>query len=86
MTYGANCGAPRGNVTGHLANACNTTQKCEYRIDHQVIGDPRKGCPKSYEAEYRCTNYGGTRTVSAPAEAGVGTVITLECLRLFGIF
>lgn len=84
-TYGASCGAPKGNATDHLAKACDGTAKCEYRIDHQVLGDPRRGCAKNFEAEYRCSHFGGSRTASAPAEAS-GTVTTLTCPSFLGIF
>ncbi len=80
-TYGLNCGAPRGNATSHIAQACsNATSQCDYRIDVNALGDPRPGCAKDYEVEYRCAR-DGTRRASAPAEAGKGTVITLQCTR-----
>ncbi len=77
-TYGLNCGAPRGNATSHIAQACDGTSKCDYRIDVNVLGDPRYGCPKTYEVEYRCAG-GATRTASAPAGADTGTMVTLQC-------
>lgn len=80
-TYGGNCGAPKGNVTAHLANLCNNTNRCEYKVDFKVIGDPAPRCGKSYEAEYRCRSRDETRKVSAPGEAGLGTVVLLDCTR-----
>lgn len=84
-TYGANCGAPKGNVTAHLANTCNSTAKCEYRIDVNSIGDPSRGCAKTYEAEYRCSPRGTSQIVSVPAEANTN-LVTLDCPSLFGRF
>lgn len=80
-TYGQNCGAPKGNVTGHLADACNNTNKCSYTVDYKIIGDPRPRCGKTYEAEYKCRSQGTTKTVSAPPEAGMGAVVILDCTR-----
>jgi hypothetical protein len=39
-TYGGNCKAPCGNVTNHLAAACNGRSDCNYKVDYTVIGDP----------------------------------------------
>ncbi len=80
-TYGGNCGASKGNVTSHLVNACNNTNRCEYKVDYKVIGDPAPRCGKTYEAEYRCRSRNETRKVSAPAEAGLGSVVLLDCTR-----
>ncbi|MDP1865936.1 MAG: hypothetical protein Q8L13_06275 [Bradyrhizobium sp.] len=61
-TYGGNCGAPRGSVTSHLAMACNGKRSCDYVIDWQIIGDPKRFCGKDYVAEWRC---GGAAVRSA---------------------
>jgi hypothetical protein len=85
-SYGPNCGAPQGNVTGHLASSCNDTNRCSYTIDYKVIGDPARACQKSYEAQYRCRSSGQTKSVSAPPEAGLGSVVVLDCTRsLWGV-
>jgi len=77
-TYGQNCGAPAGNVTSHVAQACSgATSKCDYRIDVNTLGDPKRGCAKAFEVQYQCTG-GATQTVSAPPEADTKTV-TLQC-------
>ena len=81
-SYGLNCGAPRGNVTAHLANFCNDTAICEYPIDFKVIGDPTRGCAKDYQAEYRCGGIGISKSASVSPEAS-GKIIRLQC---FGIF
>ena len=77
-TYGGNCGAPRGNVTEHLAQQCDGQQRCTYVVDHTVIGDPVFGCPKDYVAEYTCAD-GQIRTARAEPEAGYQGLVTLEC-------
>lgn len=76
-TYGGNCGTARGNVTGHIANACNGKAACNYAVDHRVIGDPKYGCRKDYVVQYSCG--GQQRQASAGAEAGYGSVVTLSC-------
>jgi len=77
-TYGLNCGAPRGNATWHIAEACDGTSNCNYPIDVNALGDPSVGCPKTYAVEYRCAG-GATRTASAAEGAGPGTIVTLQC-------
>jgi hypothetical protein len=78
-TYGANCGIGRGNVTGHLAGACNGRLDCAYSVYWQVIGDPAFGCAKTYEAEYTCSNDPAPRAVFAYPEAGFGSQVFLSC-------
>ena len=78
-TYGGNCGAPTGNVTSALASACNDQGQCNYTVDYQVLGDPAYGCAKTYQAQYTCAADTTVHTVSAPAEAGFGSVVTLSC-------
>ncbi|WP_217520162.1 hypothetical protein [Roseicyclus elongatus] len=76
-SYGVNCGAPQGNVTGHIAAQCNGQTSCDYRVDHTVIGDPAVGCRKTYQVSYECGD-GVTRTAEAPAEAS-GRSVALQC-------
>jgi beta-lactam-binding protein with PASTA domain len=87
-TYGGNCpreqfgnAIDRGNVTAHLASACNGKESCDYTVDHTVIGDPAYGCVKTYVAEWRC---GGDSAVhqaqpAAEGEAGYGSIVSLSC-------
>jgi hypothetical protein len=75
-TYGANCGAPQGNVTAPLAKACGGRGSCTYKIDHRVIGDPKVNCPKDFKVVWRCG--GATRETTAPQEAS-GREIYLFC-------
>jgi len=77
-TYGANCGAPIGNATDHIAAQCNGLASCDYRVDYSLIGDPAVGCSKTYEVSYACSD-GSTWGASAPAEAGFGSIVSLQC-------
>ncbi len=78
-TYGGNCGAPYGNVTSHLAGVCDRKESCEYVIDVRVLGDPAKGCPKEYVAEWQCGRDPQRSTVGVRAGAGLGEPIVLKC-------
>lgn len=76
-TYGGNCGAPEGNMTRRLGQACNGKARCDYVIDYTVIGDPRPFCGKTYVAEWRCG--GASHSATVPAEAGYRKSISLSC-------
>jgi hypothetical protein len=78
-SYGPNCGAPRGNVTTHLAQTCNGRSECAYRVDYKVIGDPVYGCQKEYVAEWTCGRHPHVHRASAPPEAGFGSTVELRC-------
>ena len=78
-TYGGNCSAAAGNMTGVLANACNGRDRCDYAIDYKTIGDPARGCRKDFAVEWRCTGGAGTHRLTIPAEAGLGSVAALGC-------
>ena len=77
-SYGLNCKAAPGNKTEHLARQCDGKQRCSYRINHQVLGDPAVGCSKEYEAEWSCGS-GPVKRAHVRAEAGFGSVVTLSC-------
>lgn len=77
-TYGAICHVPQGNVTKFLGDACNGKGKCEYTVQYQTIGDPAPGCAKDFSVQWTCSaGPGGSAT--APAEAGFGSKVTLQC-------
>ena len=78
-TYGANCGAPKGNVTQHLATACNGRKRCEYIVDYKVIGDPVYGCGKTYNAEWKCSENGQVFRTKLSPEAGYRKTAILNC-------
>ena len=75
-TYGENCGATWGNATQDLEARCNGSKSCNYRVDHQVIGDPAVGCPKTYQFSYKCGS--AERQGDLPAEA-TGRFVRLSC-------
>jgi len=77
-TYGASCHQPKGNVTKFLQDACNGQGKCDYTVKYQTIGDPAPGCSKDFSVEWTCSN-GSGGSASAPAEAGFGSKVTLQC-------
>ncbi len=77
-TYGRNCGAPYGNATNHLADACDGTGTCEYVIDIGVLGDPARGCRKDYIAEWQCGRDPEKGVITVNGEAA-GTRIVLRC-------
>ena len=78
-TYGANCGADRGNVTNDIGKSCNGHKQCSYTINVNQIGDPAPGCGKSYKVEYRCTMGPAMYSREVPGEAGLGSVVELSC-------
>jgi hypothetical protein len=78
-TYGGNCGAPHGNVTGALGSACNTLGHCDYIVDYTIIGDPAPGCAKDYVAEWTCNGQSLVQRATASPEAGFRKTVTLVC-------
>ena len=81
-TYGSNCGTAKGNVTSHIAQACNGKSKCQYTVDHKIIGDPSYGCAKTYTVQYRCGNNPKVFEESLSAEAGWGDkAVVLDCVK-----
>lgn len=78
-TYGANCKQAEGNVTNHLAAACDGKGQCNYVIDFREIGDPAYGCAKNYVAKWRCGDDPRVHSVEAAPEAGVGGAVVLSC-------
>jgi hypothetical protein len=78
-SYGTVCGQPEGNVTDHLAAACNGKTVCDYKVDYTVIGDPANGCQKDYIARWRCGEGDVVQSSTAAPEAGYGSVVRLGC-------
>jgi hypothetical protein len=69
-----------GNVTDHIAKACNGKAECTYAVDHKVIGDPAYGCQKTYVVTYRCGTDEQTYEQRLSAEAGWGDkAVVLRC-------
>ncbi|MFO7877017.1 MAG: laminin B domain-containing protein [Desulfovermiculus sp.] len=79
-TYGGNCGVDPGNVTDHIAKACNGKSECTYTVDYKVIGDPASGCKKTYVVTYRCGTDSELHEESLSVEAGWGDKsVVLKC-------
>ncbi len=86
-TYGDNCGVAIGNVTHHIARACNGKPSCGYTVNYNLIGDPAHGCAKSYEVLYRCGNNPRVFGKSLSAEAGLGDKsVLLQCASTGGLY
>lgn len=79
-TYGENCGAPKGNVSKHIAASCDGKSACSYTVDYKVLGDPAYRCKKNYTVQYQCGEGSGIKSVSLSAEAGLGNQsVQLTC-------
>lgn len=76
-TYGGNCKAPIGNVTNKLTNdlKCNFKDSCSIPISNGTFGDPKPGCKKSFDIDYKCGGNQFTRNL-AYAE---GQTMILDC-------
>jgi len=77
-TYGGNCGAPRGNVTGDVRQMCDGLDACDYVVDVAHLGDVVPTCGKSFDVRYSCPGK-GLRTQSLPGEAGFRSIARLRC-------
>lgn len=78
-TYGANCKAAPGNATTILQSACDGRSRCSFQVEVAELGDPAPGCSKEFEVEWHCDGSDETRTFTALAEAGFGSVVRLAC-------
>ncbi len=79
-TYGSNvAGVPRGNATAQLAAACNGAMTCSYIVNYWTWGDPAPNKAKAFTAEWSCTGDPAPHSVTAAAEAGYGSVVSLAC-------
>lgn len=78
-TYGRSCRITDNNAGQSVAAACNGRTTCQYRIDVKKLGDPRFGCRKDFVATYTCSGNAQPRNQEVPAEAGLGSVLNLDC-------
>ena len=78
-TYGASCGGETGNATKDLKTKCEGAQACAYVVDVSVLGDPKSGCVKEYEAQWTCGKSPEIHVAKLPGEAGFGGRIQLSC-------
>jgi hypothetical protein len=78
--YGENCGgtsANSGNTLSDIQNICNGKSSCEYKVNHQLIGDPAVGCAKDYTVSYKCGE--GMPKITTLAPEASGKSFTLSC-------
>jgi hypothetical protein len=78
-TYGASCGGVAGNATKDLQAKCEGEQVCNYVVDVTVLGDPKPGCMKEYEAQWTCGKNPEIHAAKLPGEAGFGGRVQLSC-------
>ena len=78
-TLGANCGAPRGNVTSRVAEICNGHDVCQLPGSRVNNPDPAYGCAKAFAAEWKCSADGKTRSAAVDGIAFETNVLTLKC-------
>ena len=78
-TYGASCGGIAGNATNDLKSRCEGEQACTYVVNVSVLGDPKSGCVKEYEAQWTCGKNPEVHVTKLPGEAGFGGRIQLSC-------
>lgn len=60
-TWGANCGAPRGNATRDLARHCNGLRTCGYVLGAHARGVPPSPAPRALAAGHKMTSLGACR-------------------------
>ncbi|NML34586.1 hypothetical protein [Paraburkholderia antibiotica] len=82
-TYGENCGAARGNLTGDIARHCNGRQTCDYSMPARQQGSTTAACPGDFLAQWHCD---GTDGHSAALSAGArpGDTLVLSCVESRG--
>jgi peptidoglycan/LPS O-acetylase OafA/YrhL len=78
-SYGANCGAPEGNVTRNVREACGGKADCSYVVDVAKLGDTAPGCGKAFSAEFICAPDRTIHSLAIPGEAGFKSVARLQC-------
>ena len=83
VEYGKNCNVNDnpGKSLDDIKSKCDGKIKCDYNINHEIIGDPAEGCEKDYTAYFRCGNEIRDRDIFAKREAS-GKSITLTCGRV----
>jgi peptidoglycan/LPS O-acetylase OafA/YrhL len=78
-TYGASCGAAEGNASLRVQSACQGRSVCAYVVNVQKLGDPAPGCAKDFAVAFTCAPHHKLFRRYAPGEAGMGTLINLNC-------
>lgn len=78
-TYGASCGIQADNAGTSVRSFCNGRERCNYVVSSHVLGDPKPGCKKDFIARYTCGGGAQVNIATAPPEAGLGRVASLDC-------
>ena len=78
-TFGGDCGASDGNVTGIVEGICNGQASCSFVEDIYTFGDPAPGCYKDFSLTYTCSGSDGSQSSFAPAQQLEGATISLSC-------
>jgi hypothetical protein len=78
-SYGANCGAPLGNVSAAVERTCGTKKTCDYIVDVNQLGDPANGCEKGFFVKYQCGGELATRIIGTKPGAGLRELVHLSC-------
>ncbi|HEY2020327.1 hypothetical protein [Paraburkholderia sp.] len=82
-TYGANCGAPRGNLTREVARHCNGRSSCGYSVPGLDQGSAASACHGDFLAEWHCDNAEFHSAALAPG-ATLGDTLVLSCVESRG--
>jgi hypothetical protein len=82
-TYGANCGATRGNATDDLVSQCDGRDTCQYTANRERIGYVARSCPSDLQVDWRCTDTEFHTAMLSP-EADIGSTLVLSCIEQNG--
>jgi hypothetical protein len=82
-TYGANCGAPRGNLTRELARHCNGRESCAFAVPGLHKGGLTRGCASDFHAEWHCDHADFHSAALSPG-AKSGDTLVLGCVESRG--
>lgn len=78
-TYGSSCGLAEGNFSHLLKRDCNGRFTCNFTVNVAGFPDPAPGCKKDFTVNWTCNRRTEIKRVTAPAEAGFGSVVALGC-------
>jgi hypothetical protein len=71
-TYGQNCDAPVGNITGAIGKICNGRRDCAFQVDPTIVGfAPASKCEKDMKITYICSPAPGERTLKNGPGVGI---------------
>ena len=78
--YGENCETEINNGTTleDIKSKCDGKKNCDYLINHNIIGDPSRGCAKDYKVNFKCGEEQQDRYAFQKKEAS-GKNIFLTC-------